>query len=249
MGFRKQGWIAACALACGLCDTSFGVSREAGALDAAAASQRVVVEVNAFREQQGRTALRSNPQLAAAARDFAAYMARTGRFSHEADGREPADRAREHGYAYCIVDENIGYEQRSSGFTSDELAEQLVGGWKGSPPHRHNMLDPDVAETGVAVAHDARTGRWYGVQMFGAPASTRSVFELTNASGATVRYRLGDQGFELAPRVTRTHEECRPREIVLDGAGKAAFSSIRPRNGDRYRIVRDKSGSLGLERE
>ena len=93
-----------------------------------------------------------NPDLTDAARDFAAYMARTSRYGHTADGSRPADRAASHGYEYCVIAENIAYAFNSDGYTTEELGKTFVEGWKHSPGHRRNMLDPDVAETGVAVA-------------------------------------------------------------------------------------------------
>lgn len=237
---------AACLLATGM--HGHALAAAAPRVDPAAVSQRIVREVNAFREQQGRRALQVDERLVAAAQDFAAHLARTGRLSHEADGRTPAQRARQHGYAYCIVDENIGYEQRNSGFDDQELAQRLVEGWKRSPPHRHNILDADVSETAVALAYESTTGRWFAVQMFAAPHASRSVFEVSNATAGSVRYRLGEQAFDLAPRVIRSHQECRPRAIVLESAGPGA-SIAQPRDGDRYRVVRDRSGSLLLERE
>ena len=44
-----------------------------------------------------------------------------------------------------------------------------VEGWERSAAHRKNMLDRDATEIGVAVAHSPRTGRYYGVQVFGRP--------------------------------------------------------------------------------
>ena len=41
----------------------------------------------------------------------------------------------------------------SSGFTPKELADGFLEGWKQSPGHRKNMLDPDVTQIGVGVAH------------------------------------------------------------------------------------------------
>jgi Cysteine-rich secretory protein family len=223
-----------------------GVAATGGALDTAAAANSILRAANAFRQQQGRGTLSANAQLGKAAQEFASFMARTRRFSHEADGREPADRARGHGYAYCIVDENIGFEQRDPEFTSDELAARLMQGWEASPPHRRNLLDPDVVDTGIGLAQDPGTGRWYGVQMFGTPESARVTFDVINDTASNVRYRLGERTFELAPRVTRTHEQCRRASLKLDAAGEAARSTVQPRKGGHYRVVRDASGSIGL---
>src|SRR2546423_15564678 len=63
----------------------------------------VVAQSNEFRRSQGLVTLTPNAQLNAAAREFADFMARTDRYSHEADGRQPAQRAQAHGYDYCLV--------------------------------------------------------------------------------------------------------------------------------------------------
>ena len=43
--------------------------------------------------------------------------------------------------------------------------------------------DPDVTETGVAVARSEKTGYYYGVQMFGRPKSAAVVFKVENRAG------------------------------------------------------------------
>ena len=125
---------------------------------------------NEFRSQEGKQAVVVNAKLLAAARYFAGYLAKTGKFSHEADGSNPAARAKQHGYDYCIVSENIAYEFSSTGFATRELAQGFVEGWKSSPGHRKNMLDPDVTETGVAVVA-GKPGHYYAAQIFGRPIS------------------------------------------------------------------------------
>ena len=138
------------------------------------ATRSVIERANAFRQAEHRKSLRTSEALAATAREFADYMARTDRFDHEADGREPAQRARAHGYSYCVISENIAYEYSSRGFTTEDLAHRLVEGWKQSPGHRANLLDREVVETGAALAHSAHTGRYYAVQMFGLPGCARA---------------------------------------------------------------------------
>jgi uncharacterized protein YkwD len=132
--------------------------------------ERLVVRgTNAFRAEHRRGALEVEPRLQAAARDFAAFMARTGRFDHDADGRKPADRIVAKGYRYCMVAENIAYEHDSRGFTSADLAKRFVEDWKGSRGHRANMLGPAAVHTAVAVARGPKNGYYYAVQLFGKP--------------------------------------------------------------------------------
>src|SRR5205085_9863408 len=128
---------------------------------------------------------------------------------------QPADRAKEHGYDYCIVLENIAYQYDSTGFTTEKLGGGFFTGWKESPGHRRNMLDPDVTETGVAIARSADTGYYYAVQLFGRPKSLRIEFRIANSTGAVVRYKVGDREYDLPPGVVMTHEVCRPTDVVV----------------------------------
>src|SRR5207245_1805165 len=77
----------------------------------------IVAKTNEFRQEQGRAAVKTNPLLTETVREFAAFMARTDKFSHEADGKEPSDRARQHKYSYCGIAVNIAYENHTEGFT------------------------------------------------------------------------------------------------------------------------------------
>ncbi len=100
----------------------------------------IVELTNAFRKASALQEVKPNPALAAAARAFAEYLARTGKFAHEADGRKPEDRAQAQGYRYCLVAENLAWNLNSRGFESAQLAREVVEGWKASPGHRENLL-------------------------------------------------------------------------------------------------------------
>jgi len=189
-----------------------------------------------------------NARLLSAAHYFAHYMAKTGRFSHEADGSDPATRAKKHGYDYCITSENIGYLYSSAGFATRELAQGFVEGWKNSPGHRKNMLEPDVTETAVAVAR-GKPGHYYAVQMFGRPASLAIGFSIANRSDVAIRYRIDEKVFSLTPRQVRTHRNCRPSELEIDLPGNPRETRIRPKNGNTFAVVRSESGRFSLKTE
>ena len=181
--------------------------------------------------------MRVNAELQAAAHEFARYMARTGKVSHTADGRQPAERAAEQGYDYCIVSENIAYHFRSGGYASAAaLAGELVEGWKHSPEHRKNMVDSAVTQTGTGVARD-EAGRYFAVQMFGRPKSASIRFEVENRSGETIEYRAGERRLSLDPRVSRTHAVCRPLEVVIQRPGESGPFRARPVDGARYTVT------------
>jgi hypothetical protein len=201
------------------------------AVDTAQAASRAVAGTNAFRKSQGLEPVQTDRALETAAQRFARYMAKTGKYGHGADGRRPPERAQAAGYEYCIVSENIAYQYRSSGFASAAaLGEALVEGWKHSPEHRKNMLEPAVTETGVGIARD-EGGRYFAVQMFGRPKRAALSFSLLNRSGERVEYRLGGKGYALAPRATRTHTICRPAKLEIGDRFRAQAA-----DGARYRV-------------
>jgi uncharacterized protein YkwD len=215
--------------------------------DPARVGALVAQQTNGFRAANKLPALQVNRALADAAQRFAEYMASTEQYGHEADGRQPAERALAQGYEYCVVAENIGYQFSSRGFGTEELAERLVEAWEQSPDHRRNMLLPQVVDIGVGIARSDRTQRYFGVQMFGRPKSESTRFEIANRSDAAIRYELDTQAFTLPPRVTRSHQGCFSgtlRGVWPDGPASPGFP---PRDGARYTVLRDDTGQLRLQ--
>jgi uncharacterized protein YkwD len=208
--------------------------------DVARVAEQIVRRTNAFRARHGQKPVKANAKLGEAARYFAGYMGRTDRYGHYADGGRPSDRARKHGYDYCIILENIAYQYRSAGFTTDELAGRFVKAWEDSPPHRRNMLDPDVVDTGVGVARSKDTGYFYAVQVFGRPQSQAVKFRVANDSDSEVEYRVGGRSYTLPPRYARTHRACRPPEVKFEWPeGEGEPKAVRPRGGESYLVLKE----------
>ena len=204
--------------------------------------QLIVQQTNALRKTHGAQPTAISEPLSRTAGYFAEYMARTDQHGHDADGSTPSARAKQHGYNFCMVSENIAMQYNSAGFATEELAQRFVAGWENSPGHRKNMLDPHAMETGAAVARSARTGRYYAVQMFGRPQWARYAFQITNDSGARVQYRFGEREFELPARTMRTHEQCRPSGLVMHGAAEGGDAAVQPVDGERFVVVRERRG-------
>jgi hypothetical protein len=183
-----------------------------------------------------------------AAQDFANFMASTDQYGHTADGSTPADRAKQHGYNPCIISENIAYQYRTSGFTSEELAREFVQGWQESAEHRKNMLNPAVTETGVGVARSEQTGYYYAVQMFGRSQTAMIEFQITNRTDTPISYALDGQTFPLPPRSMRTHQQCQAAEITFRWPGKQEQTAVQPQPGDHYTIVQEDAGAFRLQR-
>lgn len=220
--------------------------------DLARVEALVIEGANELRLHERMPAVERNVRLEAAAREFAALMARSGRFDHQADGRNPSARARAHGYALCLIAENISYQYSSADFETTDLARRLIEGWKNSPGHRKNMLQRDAIDTAVAVARSTGKGapRYYAVQMFGRPLSERMEFSVRNASDALARYRLAGREYEVYPGEVRTHAECGPQALAFDlpGDGGNRGSELTTRGGDTF-VVRGSRGHLSIKRE
>lgn len=221
--------------------------------DVGRAGSQAVELTNAFRKEQGLTPVKANAQLMATAQEFAAFMARTGKYGHEADGRTPADRAKAQGYSYAVILENIGWASDSRGFETEALATKFVEGWKHSPPHRKNMVDPDVVETGVAIAKGAddpeNGAKYYAVQMFGRPESMMVRFRIENRTGKTVSYTITAGGettkFDLPVRMVREHSMGRVPTVKVAGA---AGDAIEAKTGELLTVKAGEGGAMVVDR-
>lgn len=200
----------------------------------------IVEMTNAFRKASALQEVKPNPVLAAAARAFAEYLARTGKFAHEADGRKPEDRAQAQGYRYCLVAENLAWNLNSRGFESAQLAREVVDGWKASPGHRQNLLLRGATDIGVAVVQvPDKNPKFLSVQLFGRPESLKVTFSIQNQSGKAAHYTLGTETEMLQPREIVTHTDCDSRPLSVDKADKAL--RFNPRDGDRF-VIRPGAG-------
>lgn len=210
------------------------------------AVQAIVDRTNEFRKEEKLPPMKPNKELTKAAEYFAKFMAETDKYGHEADGSKPADRAKKHGYEYAIVLENIAWQMNAAGFTTDTLADGFVTGWKESPGHRKNMLDPDVTDTGMAVAYGEKSGKYYAVQLFGRPKSLSVKFQIGNRADVALEYTIGDDKYTLDPRVTQAHTRGRPGEVTFQEP--KGLAPVKAANGDKL-VVSGTKGSYKVKKE
>ena len=212
-------------------------------------TELAIVELtNAFRKEHKLGALKPNAALTAAARAFADYLGRTGKFAHTADGREPHQRAEAQGYRYCLVAENLAFNLDSRGFATAKLARDVVEGWKNSPAHRVNMLEKAATEIGVGVARAPdRHPKFVSVQVFGRPKSLKVSFAIENRTGVAVTYALGEDSETLPARATAGHTSCTAEALTIEQAGPAA-QRLEPRDGDTFVLTRGAGGAIRVER-
>lgn len=206
--------------------------------------KQIVERTNAFRKEQNLPPVTIDAQLTATSTDFAQFMAETGKYGHDADGKQPHERAEAHRYEYCVVLENIAYHYDSEGTAQEDLIQFFVEGWKNSPGHRKNMLDADITQTGVAVAR-AENGYYYAVQMFGRPKSAMIQFEVSNPTDRTFEYTLGDEKFTISPRQIRSHGICKALNISVMLPGAKDRKTITPAKNDKL-VFRRTAGGYDL---
>ena len=108
------------------------------------AERALLEDANRERVAQGLAPLRWNANLAAAAHAHALLMAQRNTLSHQFSGEAPLqDRVRAAGARFTEVAENVA---------EGPSAEMIHVSWMHSPPHRANLLDPELTDIGIAVA-------------------------------------------------------------------------------------------------
>jgi uncharacterized protein YkwD len=193
-----------------------------GGPDLERAETEILGLTNELREKQGRPKLTRNKKLARAAAYFAAYMGRTDKYGHEADGNAPDERITAFEYDYCIEAENIAYQTKSDRFSTADLAQKFFEIWRDSPGHRENMLDADLKEVGIAIGYSPASNRYYAVQNFGRPTSAAIYFAVVNRTEEALKYTVRTSGvrdngerepIELPPQSKMVHRRCRTSTI------------------------------------
>jgi uncharacterized protein YkwD len=216
--------------------------------DTAAAVMAIIDKTNDFRRKNDLEKLAVNADLTLTARHFAEFMAANAKYGHDVDGRNADERATKDGYASCLIGENIAFQYDAAGFTTKRLAEGFFEGWKKSPDHRANMLNPDVTDTGMAIVQSEVNGYYYAVQLVGRPKSLAIAFEVKNTSDKSIECRLGGDKFSLAANSNRRCETCRPEILIInfptDKKKNLTSRTVtaKPANGDHFVITNGAEG-------
>lgn len=204
----------------------------------------IVEMTNAFRAENRLGAVRINPELNKAAKAYATFLAKSGKFAHEADGRQPSDRTESAGYRHCIVAENLAMNQHSLGFATRDLAFRAVDGWKNSPSHRAAMLNPHVTDIGVGVAQAGdKDPKFLSVQLFGRPESLKFTFKVENRAGAPIVYGFGEKQQTVPSNAWISHTACTPGTVTVQGV----TSSFKASDGAVFKVTRSDAGQLAVE--
>ncbi|MEO8579174.1 MAG: CAP domain-containing protein [Gemmatimonadales bacterium] len=126
-----------------------------------ATETRIFRLINAERKRQGLPALAYSSRLDRMARIQSQNMAYFHKMAHTLPGASLptlGSRAMYAGYPFGRLTENVAESYPS--------AESVVQAWMNSSGHRHNILDADVVETGIAISRSDAGGIYY-CQVFG----------------------------------------------------------------------------------
>jgi hypothetical protein len=149
---------------------------------------------NRERASRGLPQLEWNDALASAARQHALLMAQRGAISHQFPGEAGLGaRASRAGARFSAVAENVA---------EAPSADQIQSGWMNSPPHRQNLLDPELDSIGIAVAE--RGGELFAAEDFSRAVADLSVEEQEAKLGSLLRA----EGLHLVARVEDARRVC-----------------------------------------
>jgi uncharacterized protein YkwD len=155
------------------------------------AERALLEDANRERVAQGLSPLRWNANLAAAAHNHALLMAQHDTLSHQFSGEAPLqDRTRSAGARFTEVAENVA---------EGPSAEMIHASWMHSPPHRANLLDPDLTDIGIAVATGSPgPGSGRGPMLFAVQDFSQAVEELSfNEQERQVAAALVSKGIQV----------------------------------------------------
>jgi uncharacterized protein YkwD len=176
------------------------------------AERALLEDANRERVAQGLAPLRWNTSLAAAAHAHALLMAQRGTLSHQFSGEAPLqDRVRGAGARFTEVAENVA---------EGPSAEMIHVSWMHSPPHRANLLDPELTDIGIAVAVGAPgPGSGRAPMLFAVQDFSQAVEDLSlNEQEHQVAAALAERGLQ----VTNLGKDSSAAPAVKRGSKQAA---------------------------
>jgi len=187
MNYLSKGlvtWAAVLCLGISIADAQPGASRGDG--DAA---EQLLALANQTRARMGAQPLTWDPALAAAARKHCARMVAEGPLSHQYRGEpDVSERASMDDAHFSLIEENIAM---------GSYAAEIHDGWMNSPPHRRNLLNPEIDRVGIAVMMRGRS--MYAVADYskGVAVLSRTQIEnkvagLVHMSGLSIRNDVRD---------------------------------------------------------
>lgn len=157
-------------------------------------AEQLFALANLARMHAGVGSLKWDPALAEAARQHCLLMAKEGPIAHRYGG-EPnlTQRAAAQGAHFSLIEENVAVGPSASAIHEE---------WMHSPPHRANMLNPNVDRIGAAIV--AARGTLYAVEDFSAAVKQLSRTQVEARVAGLIRV----SGVAILPNPAQAREAC-----------------------------------------
>lgn len=132
-------------------------------------SDQILKIINSKRIENGSSPLSVNNKLIIASNNKAKYLIENKTFEHNSKNKKFSDWAKESGYEYSFIGENLAENFKTS--------DAVIEAWLKSESHKENLLNKNFTETGISVAE--LDGRIVVVQIFGRPRTYSLPLEKT----------------------------------------------------------------------
>ncbi len=194
---------------------------------AGAPETQLLDAANHDRAAAGLPALQWDMSLAASARQHAQRMALANTLSHQFPGELPLQqRATQSGARFSLIAENV-----AEGPNAGNLHQQ----WMNSPPHRANLLDPELNAVGIAVVQSG--GMFFAVEDFSSavPALNFDAQELQVAA------QLSAHGLRMVSATGDARKTC---DMDRGWSGQKPLNVLRYETTDLSRLPEDVQQKL-----
>ncbi|MGV3630811.1 MAG: CAP domain-containing protein [Bacteroidota bacterium] len=153
--------------------------------------KEIHTKVNDLRKSLGLRTLKLNDTLKEAASVHSKFQALNNKMTHsetKKELRDPVDRVKYFkGFDFELVGENVQEIPLPKGKLSAKeitrLSELIYQGWKNSPPHYKNMVDPAYEFENLAFSENKALTKFYATQVFGKKGTIIPGQMSTNAFG------------------------------------------------------------------
>ncbi len=158
-------------------DAAFSQNISKDTLDVKLLEKLISQKLDSIRAKKKLSKYVYNDTIYKAAKGHAAYMCKTGNFSHSetiSKTKTPGLRLEKVGLQKSLYGENIAYvftdilQEKSTPLMSDykSIASEIVLLWVNSKPHYQNICNPQFKLDAVAVSYDSSSGKVYAVHNF-----------------------------------------------------------------------------------
>jgi Cysteine-rich secretory protein family len=186
---------------------------------ASAADITLLNAANRDRAAAGLPSLQWDPALAAAAHQHALRMAQMNTLSHQFPGEPPMqDRARQAGARFSLIAENVAEGPSVTGLHTQ---------WMNSPPHRANLLDPELNSVGISAVQSGNM--LFAVEDFSAAVPALAL----DAQEQQVESQLIAHGLNAVSSTADARKTC---ELDRGWAGQKPATVLRYETADLKRL-------------